>query len=221
VAALVGRRVAGEPLEHLLGWVEFAGLRLRVEPGVFVPRARTAWLVEQALVALRGAPGPEPVVVDLCCGTGAVGAAVRAAEPGVRVHAADIDPTAVRCARRNLPGAEVHEGDLFEALPAHLQGRIDVLVVNAPYVPTHAIALMPPEARDHEPRAALDGGADGLDLLRRVVHAAPGWLAPGGTLLVESGVGQSPVLAGAVRQAGLSATVVHDDERGGTVVVAR
>jgi release factor glutamine methyltransferase len=213
--------VAGEPLEHLLGWVDFAGLRLIIEPGVFVPRARTASLVEQALVALLGVTGPEPVVVDLCCGSGAVGAAVRAAEPGVRVHAADIDPTAVRCARRNLPGAEVHEGDLFEALPDGLRGRIDVLVANAPYVPTRAIALMPPEARDHEPRTALDGGDDGLDLLRRVVHAAPAWLARGGTLLVESGAGQAPVLADVVRRAGLSPTVIHDDERGGTVVVAR
>jgi release factor glutamine methyltransferase len=94
-------------------------------------------------------------------------------------------------------------------------------VANAPYVPSAAIALMPPEARDHEPRTALDGGADGLDLLRRIVAEAPAWLAPGGTLLVEAGVRQLPALTGAVVRSGLTPTVVTDDDRGATVVLAR
>ena len=213
------RRIAGEPLEHLLGWVEFRGLRLAVEPGVFVPRSRTALLVDQALVALPDIP--HPVVVDLCCGCGAVGAALLNARPDLDLHAADVDPAAVRCARRNLPADRVHEGDLYAGLPHALRGRVDVLIANAPYVPTDHIALMPPEARDHEPRTALDGGSDGLDVLRRVVAGAPDWLRAGGTLLVESSTRQGPSLTAAMTAVGLGARMVHDDETGGTVVLAR
>jgi release factor glutamine methyltransferase len=214
--ALVVRRVAGEPLEQVLGWAEFCGLRFLVEPGVFVPRQRTRLLVREA-VAL-GAPGA--VVLDLCCGTGAVGAAVAAAIGDVELHAADVDPAAVRCARRNLVGS-VHEGDLYAALPDTLRGRVDVLVANAPYVPTRAIALMPPEAREHEARAALDGGVDGLDVQRRVAGGAPDWLAPGGALLIETSGRQAPETMAAMTRAGLSARVVADEELAGTVVVAR
>jgi release factor glutamine methyltransferase len=216
VDALVERRVAGEPLEQVLGWAEFCGLRFAVEPGVFVPRQRSRLLVREA--AGRAAPGA--VVLDLCCGTGAVGAAVAAAVPGVELHAADVDPAAVRCARRNVPG-QVYEGDLYDALPAALRGRVDVLVCNAPYVPTGAIALMPPEARDHERRAALDGGADGVAVQRRVAAGAPGWLAPGGWLLVETSDRQAQVTRAAFTAAGLRAEVVADEELAGTVVLGR
>ncbi|MGD9527737.1 putative protein N(5)-glutamine methyltransferase [Pseudonocardia sp.] len=209
---LVARRVRGEPLELVLGWAGFAGLRIAVEPGVFVPRRRTELLVELAVAA-------RPLVlVDLCCGTGAVAAAVAAAVPGVIVHAADLDPVAVRCARRNLPGHHVYAGDLDAALPATLGGRVDVLVANAPYVPTAAIATMPPEARDHEPAIALDGGADGLDIARRVVAAAPRWLVPGGTLVVETSVRQAPALADAFALHGFTARVERDEDRDGTAV---
>ena len=211
---LVDRRVAGEPLEQVLGWAEFCGLRFAVEPGVFVPRQRTRLLVREA-VALT-APGA--VVLDLCCGTGAVGAAVAAAVGEVHLHAADVDPVAVRCARRNLAGP-VYEGDLYEALPEALRGRVDVLVANAPYVPTDAIALMPPEARVHEARTALDGGVDGLDLQRRVAAGAPDWLAPGGSLLIETSRRQAPDTLAAFTRAGLTARVVTDDELAGTVVI--
>jgi release factor glutamine methyltransferase len=214
---LVERRIAGEPLEHLLGWVEFCGLRFAVAPGVFVPRSRTALLVREALAALPE-PGTGGAVVDLCCGCGAVGAALLAARPDLDLHAADIDSAAVRCARRNLSPNRVHEGDLYAALPGRLRGRVDVLVANAPYVPTDAIALMPPEARDHEPASALDGGGDGLDVLRRVIAGAPDWLAPGGTLLVESGVRQAPTVAAAMSAAGLEPRISHDDDAGGTAV---
>jgi release factor glutamine methyltransferase len=213
--ALVARRVAGEPLEHLLGWAEFSGLRIAVAPGVFVPRLRTEALAEEAIVRTR----PGAVVVDLCCGSGAVGAAVAAAVAGIELHAADVDPAAVACARRNLSGAAVHRGDLFAALPTGLRGRIDVLVANAPYVPTSAIGLMPPEARDHEPAVALDGGDDGLAVLRRIIAGAPDWLAPGGALLFETGTAQIADAVAAVRTAGLHPRVVEDDERGATVVV--
>ncbi|WP_204332406.1 putative protein N(5)-glutamine methyltransferase [Geodermatophilus sabuli] len=214
----VARRVAGEPLELVLGWAEFCGLRIAVAPGVFVPRRRTGLLVDRAVEALHGRPG---VVVDLCCGTGAVGAAVAAAVGPIELHAADVDPTAVRCAERNLApvGGRVHRGDLYAALPPDLRGRVAVIAANAPYVPTTEIALMPPEARDHEPHSALDGGADGVDLHRRVAAGALGWLAPGGTLLVETSRRQAPLTAAAVVAGGLAAAVVRDDDRDATVVV--
>jgi release factor glutamine methyltransferase len=222
LAAMVDRRVAGEPLETVLGWARFCGLRVAVEPGVFVPRQRTALLVEQAVALLRDAPGP-PVVVDLCCGSGAVALAVAAGLGPVELHATDVDPVAVRCARRNLEpvGGRVHQGDLYAALPAALRGRVDLLAVNAPYVPSAAVALMPPEARDAEPRTALDGGPDGTVLQRRVAAEARCWLAPGGTLLVETSARQAPRTAAAVRAGGLRAAVVRDEERDATVVLGR
>ncbi|MGY1745756.1 putative protein N(5)-glutamine methyltransferase [Blastococcus sp. SYSU D00695] len=220
LAALTARRVAGEPLEQVLGWAQFGDLRVPVEPGVFVPRQRTRLLVDLALAAV---PAPA-VVVDLCCGTGALGAAVATAlpAPGPReLHAADIDPAAVRCATRTLAplGGAVHQGDLFAALPARLRGRVDVLLANTPYVPTAAIGLMPPEARLHEPHGALDGGTDGLDLHRRVAAGAPEWLAPGGVLLLETSEEQAAGTVDAVRAAGLTARVHVSADLGATAVV--
>jgi release factor glutamine methyltransferase len=215
VEALVARRVAGEPLEHVLGWVRFCGRRILVEPGVFVPRRRTEFLVRSA-VAL-----PARVVVDLCCGSGAVGAAVAAALVGAQLHAVDIDPVAVRCARRNVVpiGGQVHAGDLFTPLPADLQGRVDLVVVNAPYVPTDAIASMPPEARLHEPRVALDGGTDGLDVHRRVAATAPQWLAPGGRLLIETSRQQASGTAALLAGAGFAVRMARSDELDATVAI--
>jgi release factor glutamine methyltransferase len=216
LAAMVERRAAGLPLEHVVGWAEFCGLRVAVEPGVFVPRRRTEFLVQQAAAV---AP-PRAVVVDLCCGSGAVGAALGAALDRIELHAADIDPAAVRCARRNVAAANghVYEGDLYEPLPATLRGRVDVLVANAPYVPAAAIGLLPPEARLHEPRVALDGGADGLDMQRRVIVAAPQWLAPGGHLLVETSELQAPQTAEALARNGLIPQVDRSDDLDATVV---
>jgi release factor glutamine methyltransferase len=213
--ALVRRRVAGEPLEHLLGWAEFCGLRIAVGPGVFVPRRRTALLVHLAAALLR----PGDAVVELCCGAAAVATALTVAVPGIAVHAVDVDPAAVRYARRNLPGGLVYEGDLDAPLPAALRGRVAVVVANAPYVPTGAIAFMPPEARDHEPRVALDGGADGVDVQRRVAVAAPRWLAPGGSLVIETSEGQAARTAEAVRRAGLVLRVERCAELDATAVV--
>ncbi len=231
---LVDRRVAGEPLEHLLGWVSFAGSRYVVTPGVFVPRRRSELLVELVMGIVRrrnhqpeaanddfgGGLSHPPVVVDLCCGAGAIGAAVSERLPEAEVWAADVDPVAVACARQNLPPERVLQGDLYDALPIDVRGRVDVVAVNAPYVPTDAIATMPPEARDHEPRGALDGGADGLDLHRRVLAEAGPWLAPGGTVVIETSRAQAAGSVSAARDAGLEATVETDDDRDATAVVA-
>ncbi|WP_069386928.1 putative protein N(5)-glutamine methyltransferase [Cellulosimicrobium cellulans] len=233
---LAARRVGGEPLEHVLGWAELRGVRVRVDPGVFVPRQRTGLLVEEATRLVRrrepgadaGGDGPL-VVVDLCCGSGALGL-VLATElagtgaygvPRVELHAADVDPAAVACAAHNVArvGGRAHEGDLFDALPSALRGRVDVLLANVPYVPTDAIASLPPEARDHEARVALDGGSDGLDVLRRVAAGAASWLAAGGHLLTEVSEGQVAAVVDVLRGAGLDVRVVRDDEIGATGVV--
>jgi release factor glutamine methyltransferase len=209
------RRMAGEPLEHIVGWASFAGLRVAVDPGVFVPRRRSELLVRVA------AREPADVVVDLCCGSGALGAALADRWPDAEVWGADSDAAAVACARRNLPPERVLAGDLYDALPGDLAGRVDLLVVNAPYVPRDGIATMPREARDHEHRVALDGGADGLDVQRRVLAEAPAWLRPGGRVVIETGRGQAELTAALCTSAGLTATVETDDEVDGTAVVGR
>ena len=237
--AMVDRRAEGLPLEQVVGWAEFCGLHVAVTPGVFIPRRRTEFLVRQA-IALPGLPVPGPprpapgpgrspvpagerlVVLDLCCGSGAVGAAIATAlDHQVELHAADVDPAAVACARRNVAavGGQVYQGDLFEPLPAALRGRAGLLVANVPYIPSGEIALLPPEARLHEPRTALDGGTDGLDLLRRVAAGAPGWLAPGGHLLIETSQRQAPDAADAFARAGLIPRVASSEEFSATVII--
>ncbi|MET7615663.1 putative protein N(5)-glutamine methyltransferase [Streptomyces sp. NPDC005408] len=217
LAAMVDRRVAGLPLEHVLGWAEFCGLRVAVDPDVFVPRRRTEFLVRQAAALAR----PGAVVVDLCCGSGAVGVALAEALGQAELYAADVDPAAVRCARRNIgaAGGQVYEGDLFEPLPAALRGRIEVLAANVPYVPTEEVGLLPSEAREHEPLVALDGGADGLDVLRRVAAGAPRWLAPGGSLLVETSERQAQLAVEAFTGSGLITKVAVSEELYATVVI--
>ena len=209
--ALVAERVGGLPLEHVVGWAEFCGQRIVVTKGVFVPRHRTELLVDLA-TELKPA-----LVVDLCCGSGAVGAVLQQRLPNATVYAADIDPTAVQCARQNL--TNVFEGDLFDALPARLKGRIDVVVANVPYVPTDDIQFMPPEAREHEARVALDGGTDGLEVLRRVATHAKAWLRPGGHLMSETSARQAPAALDAFTTAGLAAELITEEDS--TAVVGR
>ncbi|MFD0363194.1 putative protein N(5)-glutamine methyltransferase [Nocardia sp. GCM10030253] len=221
--SLVAQRVSGMPLEYLLGWAEFHGLRVAVAPGVFVPRQRTGFLVDEAAELARAYE--RPVVVDLCCGSGALGLALATtlATAGLAIDlaAADIEPAAVECARRNLTpiGATVYEGDLFEPLPHELRGRIDILLANTPYVPSEMIAQMPPEARDYEPRSALDGGTDGLDIFRRVVEDATSWLAPGGHLLVESSEAQASIATAVLTEHGFAARVAESEDLYATVVI--
>ncbi|MHB1289761.1 putative protein N(5)-glutamine methyltransferase [Georgenia sp.] len=218
LAAMVERRAGGVPLEHVLGWAEFCGLRLVVAPGVFVPRRRTEHLVREAVRRVR----PGAVVVDLCCGAGAIGAALLAAVGPLTLHATDLDPAAVACAHRNLagPGVHVHEGDLYAPLPAELRGQVDAVVANVPYVPTDALALMPREARLYEARLALDGGPDGLDVFRRVIAEASDWLRPGGFLLTELSERQVQAATAVARLAGLTVDLSRSGESGATVLCA-
>jgi release factor glutamine methyltransferase len=216
---MIARRVEGLPLEQILGWAEFCGLRIAIDPGVFVPRRRTELLARQAVALLRS----DSVVLDMCCGTGAVGAVLAGTINTIELYATDVDPREVACARRNLAafGGHVFQGDLFAPLPASLRGRIDVLTANAPYVPTDSVEFMPPEARLYEPLVALDGGSDGLDILRRVIAEAPRWLAPGGHLLVETSARQAPTLAGSFAASGLTPEIHTDEDETATILIGR
>jgi release factor glutamine methyltransferase len=213
--AMVARRVAGEPLQYVVGWAPFGWLRLRVGPGVFVPRPETEGLADRAAAHLRaaGRASRTPVAVDLCTGSGAIACFLAAEVPGARVLATELDPAALAWARTNSDryGIELLAGDLDAPLPAELAGRVDVLCANVPYVPSGAIPTLPRDVRDHEPRLALDGGPDGLDLLRRVVAGAGRWLAPGGVLLCEIGDDQGQAAAALLADAGLAEVAVLPD----------
>jgi release factor glutamine methyltransferase len=218
---MVRRRALGHPLEQVVGWADFCGLRILVEPGVFVPRRRTGLMVREAVALARGL-SHVPVVVDLCCGTGALGLAVVAALDTARLYAADVDAAAVRCARRNVGTlGTVYQGDLDAPLPATLRGRVDVLLANVPYVPTGEISLLPGEARLHEPSVALDGGRDGLRVLARVAALAPRWLAPTGSVLLETSDRQAPTAVALLESEGLATRTVTDDDLGATVLLGR
>jgi release factor glutamine methyltransferase len=214
--ALLQRRLSGVPLEHVLGWAEFAGLRISLDPGVFVPRRRSELLVVEAVA--RSAA--DAVVVDLCCGSGALGAAVANRRSDLSVYAADLDPLAVACARRNLPADRVFQGDLFDALPDRLRGHVGVLLVNAPYVPSAELAFMPREARDFESPVALDGGPDGLGVQRRVIADAPDWLGASGHLIMETSRAQAPSLLEAFSAGGLTGSLRQSADLDAVVAIA-
>lgn len=192
-AALVERRRAREPLQHITGSTVFRHLTLRVEPGVFVPRPETETVAQLAVDEARRvlATGRAPVVVDLCTGTGAIALAVDTEVPGARVVAVDLSPEAVGLARHNAGavgslGLRVEQADVrSDDLLADLAGTVDVVVSNPPYIPPDAVPT-DPEVRDHDPDLALyGGGADGLEVPRAVVAAAVRLLAPGGLLVME------------------------------------
>jgi release factor glutamine methyltransferase len=211
------RRASGLPLEYVLGFTNFCGLRIEVKRGVFVPRQRTEFLVRQAKALTQSCD----VVVDLCCGSGAVGAAVASDSNQILLHSVDIDPVAVQCASKNITkiGGHVYEGDLYNALPYSLRGRVNIIVANVPYVPTNSIKLLPQESRLYEPILALDGGKDGLDFQRKVAEEALHWLAPGGHLLVETSEVQSPQTLDILANVGLSTIIARDEELDATVVI--
>ena len=212
-------RAQGEPLEHILGWVEFAGLKIGVLPGVFVPRRRTVLLLEQALARLPR----HGLLVELCCGAAAVSTAVAHGRADVTVFASDIDETAVMCAQENLTphGGCVAVGDIDEAVPAEFRGRVDVVVANAPYVPTSQLDLMPAEARDYEPVRALDGGTDGTRIQDRVFEAARSLLGPDGVVVVETSRPQAETTASRLLWRGFLPQIILDEELDATCVVGR
>jgi release factor glutamine methyltransferase len=217
--ALVALRASGVPLAYVLGWTEFRGLRVEVDPGVFVPRPRTELVVDLALSLLPTTAAP--LVVDLCCGSGAVGAALLDAWPDIELVAVDVDPRAVACAQRNLPDATVVCGDLVAPLPIGLRGRIDVLTANAPYVPSGELTLVPRDLREHEPRHTLDGGPDGVGLHRRVAAAAASWLSDGGHLVLETSERLATQSLAAAVDAGLVARLERSDDDEAVAVVGR
>jgi len=211
LAAMVARRCAGEPLEQVLGFVDLGGLRLRVAPGCFVPRQRTLLLVREAVAAARAA-GPGAVVVEVYAGVAPVAAHVVAVVPDVVVHAVERDAGALGAARANGGGrVSVHRGDVLGPLPPGLAGRVAVVAAVPPYVPDDELALMPREAREHEPPSALLGGPDGLDPFRALVGAAGEWLAPGGVVLAEMSAGQAAAAVSAAEGAGYAATAVTEE----------
>lgn len=201
---LASRRIAGEPLEPLVGWADFGSLRLAVGPGVFVPRQRTLELAERAVAEVGARCGADrpPVFVEAFAGVAPVAASVRSALPEARVLAAETDPAARACAQQNLgardwdaPGGgtdpgEVFHADVLDGLPEELRAGIDVIAAVPPYVPSGELELMPREARQHEPVSALTGGGDGLRWIRALIEQSPAWLRPGGCLLIELHAGQ-------------------------------
>lgn len=198
LAVAVARRLQGEPLAWICGTAEIGGHRLAVHEGVYVPRRWQTPSVAAAAVARLAVTG---VAVDVCTGSGAVAVLLQHARPRACVLAVDADPVAVRCARAN--GVDAREGDLFEPVPATLTEALDVVTAVAPYVPTGALPLLPRDTLVHEPRAALDGGPDGLATIRRIAAAARSWLRPGGALVLEHGPGQVAGVAAVLAASGL------------------
>jgi release factor glutamine methyltransferase len=221
---LIKRRLAGEPVAYLLGRREFRSLELRVDARVLVPRPETEFAVEEALALLPEArEGARPRVVDVGTGSGAIALAIKSARPDVEVLAVDRSTGAAEVARANaerlsLP-IEVLVGDLLA--PVAARGPFDVVVSNPPYIPSGELPQLPAEVR-REPHDALDGGPDGLDVIRRLVAAARPLLAPSGALVLEVGAGQAPRVAELLSRAGYATpSVTHDLANIERVVAAR
>jgi release factor glutamine methyltransferase len=208
--ALVERRAAREPLQHLTGAAYFRHVELAVGPGVFVPRPETellaGWAIEQAHAVARGS-GRGPVVVDLCTGSGAIAKSVADEVPGARVHAVELDEAAYGWAARNLTGTgvDLRQGDMGTAFD-DLAGTVDVVVCNPPYIPLDAWESVAAEARDHDPDLALWSGDDGLDAMRVLEERAAVLLGPGGVLGAEHADEQGPDGLGGGAPAVFSAT---------------
>ena len=217
--ALVERRAAREPLQHLVGSTVFRHVTLRVEPGVFVPRPETEVVAGAAIdEARRIAATRPPVVVDLCCGTGAIAVSAAAEVPGAQVVAVDVSAAAVRLTAANLASrgssvARAERGDVADpGLLAELDGTVDVVVSNPPYIPPGAVPV-DPEVREHDPELALyGGGSDGLDVPRLVVAGAARLLRAGGLLVMEHGDEQGEAVRALITAAGgWTAVETHRD----------
>jgi len=185
----VKRRAAGEPLQYVTGEMPFRHIVVRVEPGVFIPRPETEVLVDAALELI--ADVGEPVVLEMCSGSGCVACAIATERPSARVVATEIAPNSADVARANAERlgvtdrVTVLECDLFAGVPAELRGTVDLVIANPPYIPSSDLPDLPAEVLGFEPHLALDGGPDGLDIVRRIASEAQSWLAPGGVLAME------------------------------------
>jgi release factor glutamine methyltransferase len=211
-AALLERRLTGEPLAWITGVADLCGVRVRVAPGVYVPRWHTEAVAERAAQRL-----PEDgTAIDVCTGCGAIAAVLQARRPRARVLAFDLDPSAVACARAN--GVDAHPGDLLDSAGPDLDGAVDLVTGVVPYVPTPELGLLQRDTFTFETELAYDGGTDGLDLARRVVGGAARLLRPGGALVLELGHGQAAALHPVLTANGFQdITTVRDedgDERG-------
>jgi len=221
--ALVRRRGEREPMAYLLGEREFWSLRFAVGPGVLVPRPDTETLVRAALPHCAAGDAAGPVfVADVGCGSGCVGMAIASEVPEVRVFATDRSRAALDCARENAAALGLADrvallmGDLLDPVPA--SRPIDVVVSNPPYIASEVLATLEPEVRDHEPREALDGGADGLDIYRRLIPAAAARARR--AVLVEIGFDQADAVRALFEAAGLREVQVIRDLGGNDRVVA-
>jgi len=208
LAELGERRLAGEPLAWLVGSAAFCGLRVRVDPGVYVPRPHTEGL---ALRAAERLPA-DGTGVDVCTGSGAVAAVLADRRPAATVIATDVDERAVACAWAN--GVDARRGDLFGPLPAALRGRVDLVTAVVPYVPTAALVSLQRDTFTHESALAYDGGPDGTAILRRMLEGSSAVLRPGGALLLELGGEQAGLLAGDLARLDFGDVFVLADEDG-------
>jgi len=206
--SLVGRRLTGEPLAWIVGSVRFCGLEIRVDPGVYVPRAQSEALARRAVERLPA----DGVAIDVCTGSGAIARTLRTQRPRARVVASDVDERAVACARRN--GVEVYLGDLFGPMPRSLEGRVDVVVGVVPYVPTPALPLLQRDTFTFETALAYDGGHDGTEVLVRVLDESRRFLRDGGALLLELGGEQDAALRDDLARLGYADVDVLVDEDG-------
>ncbi|GAA4484894.1 peptide chain release factor N(5)-glutamine methyltransferase [Microbacterium panaciterrae] len=210
--ALIARRAGREPLQHLTGTAPFRHLELAVGPGVFVPRPETEIVAQFAIDALLAAASPEPIGVDLCTGSGAIALALATEVPHARVHAVELSAEAHAWAVRNTAGQEnltLVRGDLSHAL-AELDGTVDVVISNPPYVPDDAIPR-DPEVRLFDPALALYGGPDGLDVVRAISRRAWALLHSGGTLVLEHAEVQGAAIRALLAADGWRATATHRD----------
>lgn len=220
IGALADRRAAREPLQRILGEVGFRRLLVRVCADVLVPRPETEVL---AGLAIEATP-PGGTVVEVGTGTGAVALAVADEAAPRRVVATDVSEAAVACARGNAErtglAVDVRLGDLLGGVPDDLRGGVDVLVSNPPYLTQEEVAAAAPEVAEHDPRAALVGGADGQEVVWRLLSAAGAWLAPGGVVLIEAETSRVAAVADRARELGLRDVAVHPDLAGRDRVLA-
>lgn len=222
--ALVTRRAGGEPYPFLVGYIDFYGLRLEVRPGPFVPRPSSELTVARAVARLKRRGG-NPVVIDVCAGSGPIALAIADDAPDAQVWGLDIDAGGIAQAKKNARSLEIGNAkfrvsDMYEALPATLQGSVDVITGHIPYVPPDELDDLPTEVKRYEPIFTLsDNSPDGLDLVRRAVREAPAWLAPGGWLLLEISEDLVKKVSRICTKAGLEVKAVADDEDDLSVVV--